>query len=393
MGRVVLPSLGPSCWRRLIPTRSLHARRHQSGGGKLDDIVWRRIQHPRLCRDLCCWKKPDNSIHHGAVSFLFATPNKGFSSPANPSSSASDNKVSEKVKENPLKSPDPSKKTEVKDTQIMLMIDPKGPAGTRLDRMVDRIIYSKYKDKPVPAAVRIVQNLVHYLWPEGQPGLRARVVASLSFLVVAKLVNIQVPMFFKYVIDALTFTAATPEAAAAAAVGVPVSVVLCYGLARGGAAALGELRSALFAKVAQRAIRQISVRVFENVHKLDLAYHLSRQTGSVSRTIERGTRGVNFALNSLLFNIIPTSIEIALVSGILTYSFGASFGAIALLTVGSYGIFTVEVSKTRQDIRRHMNKMENEASAKVSSALCVCLCVCIYMYVYIYIYTYILIHK
>jgi hypothetical protein len=364
MGRVVLPSLGPYCWRRLIPTLSLHARKNHSDGSKLDGIVSRRLQHSRLSRDLCR-TKPNNTISHGAVSSLFSTPNKRFSSAANPSSNAGDNKVPEKPKENQPKSPESSKKPEIKDTQIMLMIDPKGPAATRLDRMVDRIIRSQYKDKPVPAAVRIVQNLVHYLWPEGHPGLRVRVVASLSFLVIAKLVNIQVPMFFKYVIDALTFTAATPEAAAAAAVGVPVSVVLCYGLARGGAAALGELRSALFAKVAQRAIRQISVRVFENVHKLDLAYHLSRQTGSVSRTIERGTRGVNFALNSLLFNIIPTSIEIALVSGILTYSFGASFGAIALVTVGSYGIFTVEVSKKRQDVRRHMNKMENEASAKV----------------------------
>jgi len=121
--------------------------------------------------------------------------------------------------------------------------------------------------------------------------------------------------------------------------------------------------------VAQNAIRHISVRVFENVHKLDLAFHLSRQTGSVSRTMERGTRGINFALHSLLFNIIPTGIEITLVTGILTYQFGPSFGAVALATVGAYAFFTVVVSKTRQEIRRHMNKMENEASAKAVDSL------------------------
>jgi ATP-binding cassette subfamily B (MDR/TAP) protein 7 len=125
----------------------------------------------------------------------------------------------------------------------------------------------------------------------------------------------------------------------------------------------------VFAKVAQNAIRQISMRVFENVHRLDMKFHLSRQTGSVSRTMERGSRGINFALNSLLFNIIPTGIEISLVAAILTYQFGPAFGTVALATVGAYAVFTVKVSQKRQEIRRHMNKMENEASAKAVDSL------------------------
>lgn len=261
------------------------------------------------------------------------------------------------------------------DSSSMLMVDPKSSEATNLDRAIDAIISRTYAGGKVPSTARIIQNLMHFLWPNNEPGLRARVVGALSLLVLAKVVNIQVPLFFKYVIDALQVAVATPgaaEAALASAAGssaLPVGVVLFYGLARGLSAGFGELRTAVFAKVAQNAIRKISMQVFENVHRLDLAFHLSRQTGSVSRTMERGSRGINFALNSLLFNIIPTGIEITLVAGILTYQFGPAFGAVAMATVGTYAAFTVQVSQKRQEIRRYMNQMENEASAKAVDSL------------------------
>jgi ATP-binding cassette subfamily B (MDR/TAP) protein 7 len=111
------------------------------------------------------------------------------------------------------------------------------------------------------------------------------------------------------------------------------------------------------------------LRVFEHVHELDLGFHLSRHAGTVSRVMDRGSRGINFALNALLFNIVPTALEIGLVAAILSFSFGPAYGFVTLATVGSYAIFTVRVSARRVDIRRKMNQMENQASAKAVDSL------------------------
>ncbi|EKX54133.1 hypothetical protein GUITHDRAFT_63916 [Guillardia theta CCMP2712] len=234
-------------------------------------------------------------------------------------------------------------------------------------------LLTRGQDKVVPKGAEIIQNLVHYLWPENKPEMRMRILASMACLVGAKLVNIQVPFFFKYVIDGLqgAFLFPANPTPFSTPVPLPVVMMLGYGVAsRIGASALTELRTAIFASVVQAAVLRVSDNlVFEHVHKLDLSFHLSRQTGSVARIMERGTRGVSFALNALLFQIVPTGLEIGLVAGILSYNFGTVYGVITIGTVAAFAVFTVRVSQRRVEIRKKMNAMENEASAKAVDSL------------------------
>ena len=154
-----------------------------------------------------------------------------------------------------------------------------------------------------------------YLWPgrdvEGWAEMRVRVAIAMVFLVAAKVAIVYVPILFKEAVDALT---KSPENLVIA---VPIGVLVAYGLARVLSVAFGELRDAVFAKVAHRAIRTVALRVFQHLHALALRYHLDRRTGGLSRSIERGTKGIEFLLSFMLFNIIPTLIEITMVCGIL----------------------------------------------------------------------------
>jgi len=154
----------------------------------------------------------------------------------------------------------------------MLLADP--ATGSLLERQLHALVRARYgDDAQVPGNVRIIQNLVHYLWPQGEPALRLRVLGALVCLVSAKLLNIQVPFFFKHVVDSLAAGLASPAAAAslegaAMLAQIPLAGICAYGVARIGASALTEARSAIFARVAQNAIRRISLRVFEHVHEL-----------------------------------------------------------------------------------------------------------------------------
>ena len=154
----------------------------------------------------------------------------------------------------------------------LLLIDP--ATGSALERQLDALVRARYGAATnVPGSVRILQNLVHYLWPQGEPALRLRVIGSMACLVGAKLLNIQVPFFFKHVVDSLSLASGSPAALATidgayTLAHVPLAVICAYGIARIGAAALTEARSAIFASVAQNAIRCISLRVFEHVHQL-----------------------------------------------------------------------------------------------------------------------------
>ena len=140
---------------------------------------------------------------------------------------------------------------------------------------------------------------------------KGRVALALSLLMLAKLANVSVPWFLKDIVDQLSATQA--------ALAMPLGLVAAYGLARLATSVFGELRDAVFAKVTQRAIRRIALQVFEHLHRLSLRFHLERQTGGMSRDIERGTKGIGFLLNFTLFNILPTLLEIALVAGILLH--------------------------------------------------------------------------
>jgi len=137
--------------------------------------------------------------------------------------------------------------------------------------------------------LRTLRTLLPYLWPAGEPGLRIRVLVAMVLLALAKITNVGVPIFYKLAVDALSTGAAQILA-------VPVALLVGYGLARVMAQTFGELRDAVFAKVAQRAIRQAGLKAFKHLHRLSLRFHMDRKTGGVSRAIERGTKGIEFLL-------------------------------------------------------------------------------------------------
>ena len=211
-----------------------------------------------------------------------------------------------------------------------------------------------------------IGTLLPYLWPKAAPELRARVAIALLFLVGAKLFNVYVPILYKRAIDQLS---APRPGAAALALGVPLGLILAYGAARVLALAFGELRDAVFAKVAQRAIRRIALATFEHLHRLPLRFHLERQTGGLSRAIERGTAGIEFLLNFMLFNVLPTLVEIGLVCGILWTMLDVWFALVTLVTILGYIAFTLIVTEWRSKYRREMIQTDTEANAKAIDSL------------------------
>jgi ABC-type transport system involved in Fe-S cluster assembly fused permease/ATPase subunit len=209
------------------------------------------------------------------------------------------------------------------------------------------------------AVLRVVG---HYLWPQGETGLRCRVVVALALLIVAKVTNVYVPVLYKHAVDAL----GEPTAQAVA---VPVALILAYGVARVLAQTFGELRDAIFAPVAQRAIRNIALKVFHHLHALSLRFHLERQTGGLSRVIERGTSGMDFLIRFTTFNILPTLFEICLVGAVLWSLYDWRFSAVTLAAVGGYIAFSVILSEWRIKFVRRMNDADTEANAKAIDSL------------------------
>ena len=190
---------------------------------------------------------------------------------------------------------------------------------------------------------------------------KVRVVAVIVLLVLAKLTNVAVPLVLKEIVDAM----GKPKAMLA----IPVFLVVGYGLLRLFSTLFGELRDALFAKVTQRAIRRVALQVFEHLHSLSLRFHLERQTGGVSRDIERGTRGISFLLTFLLFNILPTLLEIGLVAGILFYKYNPWFAIITFATLVIYIAFTLMITEWRMVFRRTMNDMDSKANTRAIDSL------------------------
>jgi len=212
------------------------------------------------------------------------------------------------------------------------------------------------------AELRSLARLAPYLWPKEAPDLRARVVLALVFLGFAKAVNVGVPLLYKLAVDALT-------PGTSIVLILPIALVIAYGVARVLAQVFGELRDAVFAKVGQRAVRQIALRTFRHLHALSLRFHLERQTGGLSRAIERGIRGMDFLLSYMLFSAIPTVLEIALVAGILWYNFDWTFATVTLVTVVLYVIFTFAITDWRVRFRREMNDRDSEANTKAIDSL------------------------
>ena len=212
--------------------------------------------------------------------------------------------------------------------------------------------------------LHVLRAMLPYLWSANPRPLRIRVVVALCLLVVATCATVYVPLLFKSAIDALTVKGEAPVELV-----LPVALIVGYGLVRFLAAASGELRDALFVKVTQRAVRHVAYRVFEHLHALSLRFHLDRQTGGLSRVIERGTKGIEFVLAFTLFNIVPTVLEILLVCAIMWKLYDFWYALITFVTIGSFIVFTLTVTEWRLKFRREMNEVENTANTRAVDSL------------------------
>lgn len=198
----------------------------------------------------------------------------------------------------------------------------------------------------------LVPYLLEFKW---------RVIVAMSLLIFSKLANVSVPLVLKEIIDAMDKTKSVLV--------VPVFLVVGYGVLRLFSTLFGELRDAVFANVTQRAIRRVALQVFEHLHSLSLRFHLDRQTGGVSRDIERGTRGIGFLLNFTLFNILPTLLEIGLVAAILLKKYSAWFAVITFITLVIYIALTLFITEWRMVVRRTMNDLDSKANTRAIDSL------------------------
>jgi ABC transporter ATM len=212
----------------------------------------------------------------------------------------------------------------------------------------------------------IMKEMSRYLWPKNDVGSKLRVSLAVALLIGAKVLNVQVPFYFKSIVDSMNVDFATVGGTAATAAG---AMILAYGGARIGATLFQEVRNAVFASVAQKAIRKVACNVFDHLLRLDLAFHLSKQTGGLTRAIDRGTKGISFLLTSMVFHILPTALEITMVCGILTYQYGGKFAAITALTMTAYTAFTIWTTAWRTKFRRQANAADNKASTVAVDSL------------------------
>lgn len=218
----------------------------------------------------------------------------------------------------------------------------------------------------------IIKNMFKFVWPKNKPRAKVRVVVALALLLGAKLLNVYVPFVFKDAVDFLTKNTPIKDLDTTTAERIMLTcaiLMISYGAARAGASLFGELRNAIFASVAQGSIRQLARQVFSHLHNLDMSFHLSRQTGALSKAIDRGTRGISFVLTSLVFNIAPTLLEVILVSGILYSKFGIKYAAVSVGCIAGYIAFTFAVTQWRTKYRIQMNKADNEAGNKAIDSL------------------------
>jgi len=204
--------------------------------------------------------------------------------------------------------------------------------------------------------ISVLKRLLPYLFE-----FKGRVLLALAFLVCAKLVNIAVPLVMKRIVDGLSGDKAL--------LAVPVAALLAYGILRLSSTAFNELRDIVFVKVAQRSMRRVALEVFHHLHALSLRFHLERQTGGLTRDIERGTRGISTLLSYTVFSVLPTLLEIALVTGFLIYKFDVWFGVIAMAAVALYVALTFVISEWRTAHRRRTNELDSKANTRAVDSL------------------------
>ena len=214
---------------------------------------------------------------------------------------------------------------------------------------------------PTRTGFQTVRSLLPYLWPTGDTGAHVRVVAAVILLVLAKVATVYIPIVYSHAVDALS-----PKGHPLI---IPLGLIVAYAVLRIASAGFAELRDAVFAAVAQSTVRKVALQTFKHLHRLSLRFHMDRMTGGLSRSIERGTAGVENVLRLAVFNIVPTLLEVVLVVGILWRLFDWRFALVTLVTVALYIGFTFGFTNWRVRFRRAMNDTDNDAQNKAIDSL------------------------
>ena len=225
---------------------------------------------------------------------------------------------------------------------------------------------AKNADAHIRSGLRTIRRVAPYLWPHGQMWVKGRVVLALLALLLSKLVAVGTPFFFKAAVDALAGD--TPDPTMMLAIGA-VGLTVAYGFARLMNVGFQQLRDVFFAKVGQRALRQIALETFKHIHRLSMRYHITRKTGGLSRIIERGVKGVEFLLRFLLFAIGPLVLELVMIGVVLAVVFDIWYLAAVAVTIGLYVVFTFKVTEWRVQIRKIMNDQDTDANQKAVDSL------------------------
>jgi ATP-binding cassette, subfamily B, heavy metal transporter len=218
----------------------------------------------------------------------------------------------------------------------------------------------------------IMRRLWPYIWPADRRDLKLRVALSMILLLVAKLVTIAVPFTFKWAIDALTGEGSAPVVRSSWllwGLSAPILLTIAYGGMRVLMAILTQTRDGIFAKVAMDAVRRLAYRSFEHMHQLSLRFHLERKTGGLTRVLERGRNAIETIVRMVIMQLVPTIIELALVTAVLFYQFDWRYVAVILVTVACYIVFTFFATEWRIGIRRRMNDSDTDANVKAIDSL------------------------
>ena len=213
--------------------------------------------------------------------------------------------------------------------------------------------------------IKTFKLLLPYLWPKKRKDLRIRVSFAVVALILAKIASVSTPLVLGSAVNSLTELSSGINLFML----VPIALVVGYGVTRVIAFTFVEIRDALFSKVSQHSIRQISLTMFQHLHNLSLQFHLNRQTGALAKYIDRGTKGIDFLLRYVLFNIAPTFFEVFLVSGILFYLYGPWYAVVTLVTIGLYSFLTFKITEWRNVFRKRMNQADNDVSTKMIDSL------------------------
>ncbi len=236
------------------------------------------------------------------------------------------------------------------------------------DATPPEVAASLARDTSRESGWRTIRKVTPYIWPEGETGLRARVVIAMLALVASRLATVATPVFFKAAVDGLAPSDPAAKVGYLVAAG-PIALTVFYGLMRFAGVGLGQLRDGIFTPVGQRALRLLALATFRHVHALSLRYHITRRTGGLSRVIDRGVKGVDFLLRFLLFSIVPMVLELALVGIILCLAFDVWYLVVVAITIAIYVWFTFRLTEWRLAVRARMNERDTEANQKAVDSL------------------------